>query len=247
MTTPESDPGIPREHFSSQYIDDIARVAVDENYFSPVWQDVLAITGRIHRLLDIGCGTGVFAQPAKKKTGCELHGVDGSSYALEQASLQGFSSLSLISDFNVDKLPFSEQQFDFCLCKDLLEHLLCPDKLLEEAYRVLCTDGWLLVHVPNHFTLQGRLRFLFSNDLDTYRYFPGAKRWDFPHIRFFTYESLLELIELKGFKLIKNLSHHFPAIPFGRFWAPIASAKKFMARTNPTQFAEGITLLVKKN
>jgi len=197
-------------------------------------------------MLDIGCGTGVFASTARALSGCKLHGVDGSKYALEQAAEKDFDSLSFVADFNNTPLPFDCEQFDFCLCKDLLEHLLHPDFVVEEACRVLRPGGYLLVHVPNHFSMQGRLRFLISNNIDTYGYFPGSKRWNFPHIRFFTYESLLALVEEHGFTVKLNLCNHFPAIPFGRYLIPWAWARKWMAKNYPSQFAEGLTLLVKK-
>jgi SAM-dependent methyltransferase len=235
-----------QEHFAAKYIDDIAKVSIASNYFSPVWQEAVAATGSFESMLDIGCGTGVFAAEAKALTGCRLYGVDGSDYALQQAKEVGFESLALISDFNVDALPFEAEQFDFCFCKDLLEHLLRPDFVLREAHRVLKPGGSLLVHVPNHFTLQGRWRFLFDNDIDTYRYFPGAKRWDFPHIRFFTHEGLAELLGLVGFQITHDLSHHFPAIPYGRYLIPSATARENLVHRFPSQFAEGFTFLVKK-
>lgn len=234
------------KHFSEKYIDDIAKVSVASNYFSPVWREALSTTGNFESMLDIGCGTGVFDAEAKAMTGCRLYGVDGSNYALQQAKEVGFETLSLISDFNVDALPFESERFDFCLCKDLLEHLLRPEFVLEEAHRVLKPGGYLLVHVPNHFSLQGRIKFLFKNDIDTYHYFPGAKRWNFPHIRFFTYESLVELLSLKGFQVVSDLSYHFPALPYGRYLLPSPTLRQWVVRKYPAQFAEGFTLLTKK-
>lgn len=195
-------------------------------------------------MLDIGCGNGIFAAEAKAMTSCKLYGVDGSDYAIQQAREFGFESLSLIKDFNVDALPFEEGQFDFCLCKDLLEHLLWPNFVLKEAHRVLKPGGFLLVHVPNHFTLHGRIRFLFNNDIDTYGYFPEAKRWDFPHIRFFTHESMVELLGLEGFEVAGDLSYHFAAIPLGRIIP--RSLRKILVNRFPSQFAEGFTFLARK-
>jgi len=235
-----------QEHFPAKYVDDIAKISAEQNYFSPVWQDVVARLGGFERMLDVGCGTGVFSAEAKKRTGCKLYGVDGSDYALRQAAEIGFETLACIADFNADRLPFADAQFDFCLCKDLLEHLVRPDFVLGEAHRVLKPGGHLLVHVPNHFPLQGRIRFLFTNDIDTFHYFPGAQRWDFPHIRFFTYASLLELVQLSGFRVIANLSGHFPAIPLGRFLLPVPAVRRRVATRYSSQFAEGLTLLVQK-
>lgn len=233
------------EHFSAQYIDDIAKVGIGANYFSPVWEEAVSLTGKVEKMLDIGCGNGIFAAEAKAMTGCKLYGVDGSDYAIQQAQSVGFESLSLIKDFNIDPLPFAAEQFGFCLCKDLLEHLLWPNFVLKEAHRVLKPGGFLLVHVPNHFTLHGRIKFLFNNNIDTYGYFPAAKRWNFPHIRFFTHESMVELLGLEGFEVAQDLSYHFAAIPFGRL-IPFRSFRKKLVNRFPSQFAEGFTFLARK-
>lgn len=235
------------KHFSDEYIDDIAKVSTGKNYFSPVWQEAINLTGKFEKMLDIGCGNGIFSAEAKALTGCTMFGVDGSAYALKQAQTIGFEQLEQIRDFNTDPLPFADAQFDFCLCKDLLEHLLHPQFVLQEAARVLKPQGYLLVHVPNHFTLQGRLRFLFSNNIDTYDYFPGAKRWDFPHIRFYTHESMVELLNLSGFSVVRDLSHNFAVVPGGRLFVPFAGLRQKLASRHPSQFAEGVTLLARKN
>ena len=234
------------DHFPANYIDDIAGVNAQKNYFSPIWFDVIEKIGNFEVMLDVGCGNGIFSAEAKKRTNCLLYGVDGSNYALQQAKDVGFETLSLISDFNSDPLPFEPAQFDFCLCKDVLEHLLRPDFILQEIYRVLKPKGNLLVHVPNHFPLEGRLRFLFQNNIDTYNYFPQSSRWNFPHIRFFTYSSLQELLELKGFRIVLDLSFHFSAIPYGRFLCPSKAIRKWVLRKYPSQFALGFTFLAEK-
>lgn len=250
MSEPALDPKPHRkfsnEHFSPRFIDDIAKVDPGQNYFSPVWAEAISVSGNFESMLDIGCGTGVFAAEAKRRTGCHLYGADGSAYAIEQAKHVGFETLSHIDDFNANSLPYDSGQFDFVLCKDLLEHLLRPDFVLTEAHRVLKLGAFLLVHVPNHFTLSGRFRFLFDNDIDTYAYFPGAKRWDFPHIRFFTHQSIVELLSLQGFQVVRDLSHHFPAIPCGRYLIPFSKLRRRLVNRYPSQFAEGFTLLAKK-
>ena len=234
------------QHFPSKFIDDLASIDPHDNYFIPVWDSVFQQGIKPRLMLDVACGNGVFALYAKKVTGCRLHGVDGSEYALSIARQHGFERLERIGDFNRDHLPFDSGFFDFCLCKDLLEHLTDPGFVLSEIHRVLASDGHCLLHVPNHFPLYGRLKFLFSNDIDTFRYFPGAKRWNFPHIRFFTYESLIELETEKRFCLVADLSHHFSVLPLvGRI--PMGRAlKRVLAQWNPSQFSEGVTLLLAK-
>ena len=101
-----------------------------------------------------------------------------------------------------------------------------------------------MLHVPNHFPIIGRLRFLFSNNIDTFDYFPNAENWDFPHIRFFNKTGLVSLSNLCGFEVLKDLSWHFvrPAILKGLL--------RIKGRSIVSRFSdalcEGTTLLLRK-
>ena len=233
------------EHFPDKYIDEIDE-EINSNYFTPVWKEILSKI-RIDNLLDVGCGNGIFSSIVKKETGCNLVGVDGNKYALEKASSDevGFDEVRLLNDFNTDPLPFGKETFSFVVCKDVFEHLINPLFLLKEISRVLKNDGYLLLHVPNHFGLIGRIKFLINNKLDTFNYFPSAELWEFPHIRFFTYESILKLCSINGFILNLNLSYLFPKVPFTKLLSK--TLKKTIINHNPSQFAEGFTLLLAKS
>jgi SAM-dependent methyltransferase len=232
---------VEKPKFSNKHIDEI-NVDKSQNFFSSVWDDIKTKNITITNLLDVGCGNGLFTIYAKEIFSCSVTGVDGNTYALEQAKNNGFDEIHYIHDFDHDTFNLPNNHFDFVLCKDLMEHLISPEVVLGEIYRVTKPNGYVLLHVPNHFPIAGRLKFLLHNDIDTFNYFPDSKRWDFPHIRFFTYESLLEMSRLYGFELDTNLSYHFPLVPCGK----IIPFKKKLASINPTNFAEGLTVLLKK-
>ena len=80
-----------------------------------------------------------------------------------------------INDFSKDKLKIQDNFFDLIICKDVFEHLINPNHLVKEIHRILKPNGLLLSHVPNHFPLWGRLKFLIENNLDTFRIFPNLK------------------------------------------------------------------------
>lgn len=219
---------------------------INENYMIPVFKDILK-NYTFNNVLDYGCGNGIFGITFKQRNN-SLYGVDASSYALSDALKRGYDKTEQITDFCVDSLPFEDESFDFILCKDVLEHLLDPAQVLKECQRLLKKDGLLLVHVPNHFPIVDRFRFLFSSNLDTQNYFPDAKEWDFPHIRFYTYRGLNDFLESYGFKIIQSFSDYFGRfIPgFGRLPFGKLIIRK-LAQLNPGNFSEGFTLLVKKH
>tara|TARA_B100002019_G_scaffold288350_1_gene301821 strand:+ start:1107 stop:1817 length:711 start_codon:yes stop_codon:yes gene_type:complete len=232
------------EHFSKKDLDAI-KADLDENYFTPIILDSLDIVGTTKNVCDIGCGNGVFTIILKKLQSCNLVGVDGSEYALSKANDLGFDSTIKINDFSKDKLPFENNKFDLVVNKDVLEHLVDPYHLIKELFRITKKNGYALIHVPNHFPILGRLKFLFSNNIDTFKYFPDAKRWNFPHIRFYTKESILELIKISGFSIEKDLSFYFGRLPI--FWRLIPlKIRKFIFNRFSNSLCEGFTFLAKK-
>ena len=238
------------KHFKNDYIDDISS-DIENNYFSPVWEEILE-EYQFDEILDIGCGNGVFTANLKKENNCKLYGVDGSTYALKEAQKNGYDEVYKIDDFCVDELPFENDRFKMVVCKDVLEHLIDPEKLITEIKRIVKPGANILIHVPNHFTLKGKIKFLFTNNIDPYNFFPSSNNWNNPHIRFFTYKDMISLFAKNQFKLVKNLSHNFSSLPYypGRIRHLIPfkeKIEKYLSNKYPTQFAKGITVLFVKD
>jgi SAM-dependent methyltransferase len=233
-------------HFPDIFIDELYNIDPNHNYFTPVWDSVFDTGLRPQKILDIGCGNGVFGAYAFHRVGSRLYGVDGSAYALSQAQKNFYHELKHVDDFSTDRVDYEDGTFDFCLCKDLLEHLIHPAMVMAEAFRLISCRGHFLLHVPYHFPLYGRLKFLIHNNIDTFGYFPYSRLWEYPHIRFFTRESLLQLALQSGFSLKVDLSYHFPALP-GMGIIPFGNRIGMeLARHSPSQFAQGFTFLLQK-
>lgn len=231
-------------HFSDRHIDEI-RAETEENYFTSVLEDVSDEIATVETICDLGCGNGVFTASLRGKFGCRLVGVDGSDYALKQAKVHGFDALHLVEDFSSSRLPFEKGVFDFVINKDVLEHLLHPEHLVGEMARIVRPGGYALIHVPNHFPLVGRIILLLHNKLDPFDYFPDSRRWDFPHIRFFTRDDLCVLFEMNGFTVARELHHHFfTAGRLGRLFP--TSFRKWLCSKYPDAWTEGYTILFRR-
>lgn len=225
------------KYFSNKDMDNI-----EDNYMVPIFDDIIK-RYPVKNVLDYGCGNGIFGIYLKRKTGCVLIGVDGSAYGLSKSKEIGYDKTFLVKDFNIDKLPLNEGTFDLILCKDILEHLIEPLEVIKEAKRVLTDSGVLLIHVPHHFSLKNRIKYLFTHNIDTQEYFPDSSEHNFPHIRFFTMLGLRKMLTESGFDVINDYSKHFPSclpIPFTH------KITKLFARIFPDNFADGFTLLCKK-
>jgi SAM-dependent methyltransferase len=121
------------------------------------------------RVLELGSGAG--ANLAILQPENEVLGVEGLADAAAHATRLGVNTLVANLD---NALPLESAQYDWVLCLDVLEHLLSPDTALREAHRLLKPGGKLLINVPNHFTLTGRLRMLLGAGIHWNRFSPAA-------------------------------------------------------------------------
>jgi len=237
----------PPAHFASKYFDDIDELSETDNYFLPVIKDASEVIDfKQSSVLDVGCGTGIFLSSVIA-AGCEnCFGVDGPSEYAKRAISRGYKDVCIVDDLNNSPLPFSKESFDFVLCKDVFEHLLNPIYVLNGINRVLKEDGLFLFHVPNHFPLYGRLKFLFTNNIDTFSFFKAESRWTFPHIRFYEYSDCMSTLSQHGFIVERDLSFHFPAIPVFSRIKVLRPIMKYLVKKFPNQFAAGFTFLLSK-
>lgn len=233
-----------QERFATKYIDSI-QVDPNNNYFNKILQETLGKIPEPLNICDVGCGNGLFSIMLKKLTKAHLTGIDGSNYGLQKAHEIGFDKTHHINDFSFDILPFGDGVFDLVINKDVLEHLIHPEHLVREISRIIRNGGYVLFHVPNHFTLVGRLKLLFLNTIDAYNYFPDSNRWNFPHIRFFNNKDFLNLIQKEGFEPIENFCHYHKSFPkIGRLMS--SKLKINLSNKFPDLFAEGFTYLFRK-
>jgi 2-polyprenyl-3-methyl-5-hydroxy-6-metoxy-1,4-benzoquinol methylase len=231
--------------FSNEYIDDI-RPNIDTNYFTPILNEVADIA-QFKRVLDVGCGNGLFTVALKKRQkNIHISGVDANEYALEIAKENGFDDVRYITDFDSCSLPYPNDTFDLIICKDVIEHLVSPNILLRELSRVLNRNGSLLLHVPNQFCLYGRIKFLFTNNIDTFDYFPESATYNYPHIRFFSHKDLIALASDAEFVPKLDLSFHFFCLPLMRYIPLRDWLAQYLVKLAPSQFSQGFTILFRK-
>jgi ubiquinone/menaquinone biosynthesis C-methylase UbiE len=100
------------------------------------------------KFIDFGCGVGVPGNNIlKTKKGCEVWGTDISDDVIERnknrnPDIQYFQGYVGYQDF----LPVD--YFDVVFAGEIIEHIDEPNKLFEEAYRVLKKGGKLIISTP---------------------------------------------------------------------------------------------------
>lgn len=166
------------------------------------------------RILDAGCGNGTMLANLKKYcSDLQMYGVDISKEGCRLARGRGI--ITKISDLNY-RIPFKNNFFDFIVVHEVIEHLIDPDKFLEECNRTLKKGGYLVVTTPNLTAWYHRILFLFGlpplfSELSTRNRTVGIgflkhlikNKQPVGHIRVFTVAALKDLIKLYGFSIEK--------------------------------------------
>jgi SAM-dependent methyltransferase len=151
------------------------------------------------KILVIGCNTGADVVHLTKDN--YVKGIDIMEETVCFAKRNGVDAEQMDVE---NGLPFSSMFFDVVVCKEVLEHLIDPEYVMNEINRVLKPNGYALISVPNHFWYYFRFRLLIGKGLIMPWDAKGRWHdWDYFHIRFFTFEGLNELIRSTKFMAIK--------------------------------------------
>lgn len=103
------------------------------------------------RILDVGCGTG-FLMTELASLG-EVTGVDPSERALDFCRQRGITDVHRGS---LEALPCADNQYDFVLALDVLEHVDDDAGAIRELERVTRPGGTIIIFVPAFQFLWGR-------------------------------------------------------------------------------------------
>ncbi len=97
------------------------------------------------RLLEVGCGIGIFLVAAKQ-AGWDVEGIDVSSEALAVST--PIHQLP-VHHGTLEDLDFQPHTYKAIVCWEVLEHLANPRRFLARARALLRDDGLLVCSVPN--------------------------------------------------------------------------------------------------
>ena len=145
------------------------------------------------RLLDIGCGSGLFLSLAQQKgwqaVGIELDG-DTAAWASSKYGVE-------VRTGTLNSCLEANERFDAVTMFDYLEHTDRPAQDLAEVARHVKPGGLLLIRVPNQAGWQSRLM---------------GRRWlgvISNHLTYFSATSLKPALEANGFTDIRFTAHNY--------------------------------------
>lgn len=170
------------------------------------------ISGNHLRLLDIGCGDGLFLAACQNGDWVRL-GLDPSLDALASAQTRTVDGLA---QGHADSLPFASDSLDVITMFHVLEHLPDPHRCLREVRRALRPAGLLVVQVPNAGSLQ---RYIFGRSWAGFDVPRHLANYDVQNLRAVLSSNGFNPVEVTHFSLRDN-----PAIPvmsvFPRLYPP---------------------------
>ena len=151
------------------------------------------------RILDIASGIGYAARRIHENyTGIVF------CNDLSPTCLMNLRKLDLpVTRFTIDSdtngFPLANSSFDAVIALATIEHVIQVDDFVKEINRILADEGCFYVSAPNYASLLYLLPVIltgrtFHNPLD-----PLMKYEFYAHVRYFTYQTLLEYIPQFGF------------------------------------------------
>ena len=175
-------------------------------------------------VLNIGCGDGVQALVYNGNFN-KMVGVDVNQDRLETAKLlaatHGFSFSAICA--NVEDIPLNEQ-YDKVIAIDIIEHVVNPQKVLNEIHRLLKDGGKLLITFPVlHDKWENFFRFIGRKILRRKGKTIRREGWD-PDAHQYDYKlrDWLKLLDKSNFSLINyRATTMFPPLHYlglPRFW-----------------------------
>ena len=176
-------------------------------------------------IVDIGSGGGI--TDLLKKRDVFYFPFDLSDHNLKRIKEKSTGKTYPVNGDAFD-LPFKDESVDLIMMSEIVEHLANPLDALEEAGRVLETNGKLIVSVPYKEKISYQICIHCNKPTPTHA-----------HLHSFTVDNFKELLKKAGLnpiKISKNLNkvtnrlhinYYLRSLPF-RLWKPLDSLSNFV-------------------
>ncbi len=132
--------------YYDEWADTYEATLKDWDYQAP---DDAAVLLRAHlkpdtAVLDVGCGTGLFAEALSRHVDCQLEGIDISTASLEVAEQQGRYHRLQHHDLQTTPLPLDSNTFDAAACVGVMTYIADAEALLSDLCRIVRPGGHVL-------------------------------------------------------------------------------------------------------
>ena len=153
------------------------------------WQGIIPLPFDSKKILDIGCGSGDFLLLASQD-GWDVCGTEVSQQTVDEANqkLGG----NYVRQCSIDVIKPLPNMYDVITCYHVIEHLLDPVEMLQQAYTALKPGGIFFLETPNASSLGAKIR---------------REKWSEikppEHVNFFDRKSISYSLSYVGFQKVK--------------------------------------------
>lgn len=140
-------------------------------------------------VLEFGPATGRMTKYLKQNLNCKVYIVEIDEEAARKAIQYAVDGITEDIENYGWAERFKDIKFDYICFADVLEHLRFPDRVLKSCKQLLANDGSIFVSIPN-IAHNSVVLNLLNNKFE----YTNVGLLDNTHIKFFTYESLLNMI-----------------------------------------------------
>jgi 2-polyprenyl-3-methyl-5-hydroxy-6-metoxy-1,4-benzoquinol methylase len=152
------------------------------------------------KILDVGCGNGLMTNRLFRE-GYDIYGTDGSISGIKIANKKNPERF-YVQDLTSQDLPqeLKDIKFDTIISTEVIEHLYNPRGYVEFCKNVLFKNGGgeIVISTPYH----GYLKYFvlaITGKMDKHL----SALWDGGHIKFWSKQTLTQLLEEFGFEVIE--------------------------------------------
>jgi 2-polyprenyl-3-methyl-5-hydroxy-6-metoxy-1,4-benzoquinol methylase len=147
-----------------------------------------------HKVLEVGCGAGAFAARLNPKA--EIWGIEPFAQAAEKSLACGRFAKIITTPWRQALAELPPRYFDLVVCNDVIEHMDDHHFFLNSLKPFLSPNASIVVSLPNIRHAPVVYDLLVKGDW-TYQDYGILDR---THLRFFTRRTVLEWLEVCGFK-----------------------------------------------
>ena len=179
-------------------------------------------------VIEIGCGAGNILEKINKG---RLVGIDLSDFLLEMAKKKLKDKKVYLLKANAEDLPqeIKNKKYDKVICSEVIEHVQCPHKVIDEISKIIHSKSTIVISVPNEGFIN-KLKQIFIKLKIFFFFFPNiSKKMDNEwHLHSFDLALLRKITQGKlKIEKIKPIPFWFFPIRYVVKFKPLCSIRSF--------------------